>query len=860
MSRTSSIGQHSLVAGALAAVILCLGPACTPTGGGGGGAPADTDDTNGNDNANANEATPPVNDNENDNGETVPDGGDGETTPPEGTPIEGLPIPLSVAAPAGAAELMPVTVGVPLATATASEPLTVVGPDGPVPTQTRNAVRLGDDNGLTWLLVDFQAQPGAAYTLDEGTPPEATPAVEVTTEADGGVIVDTGAGRWEVPASSDLLAAVTDGEGAELIRSAGWGETTAAEVEVVDVGPLRAMVRVTAREAVSGLDLVGRLHFYAGRPYARVRITLVNHSRCPTGEEVPRSDNGACGLADTQPACNGVLSANQVQAEDLTWALELADPPTGEEVIYQDSSGTWNWDYYADLEPRMQSGVTFRGFRHTRDGEVVAEGDAAEGTLSAAGVRLDVPWFRELFPKALRARAGRLEFGVLPEEFAEPHRLRAGEQKTHDVFVCLDPEVTPPWPVYAAPAFGYLRATHALGYIGPRIEGEFGAYEAYLDNQFDDEAHTTDDCNNDLSQCAASIPDARELWDYYGWTDFGDVPTDFENPRSPFNPKYDMNLGFLHQALRTGEVRWWELAHAMNVHFADIDILHARVRGYETDRIWFEGGSFGHTYHNEEGLTNPHRNCGNPAPDMYYGGAGAVAWALLTGDDMVGEAAVEVADNALWRALNAADTECARTAWGGGSGEGFVVWEDTQPPARPVANTQRLLTWAFRLTGDSAYLDGAAGAARWYDCEQGEFSCGNWPEALLARSMGEYITAARDAGLSVDPTAESGLEDLLELLADNTVREGDRAWLMHCTEDYAEINAWMFLAADAFSYGHAIGDEHTWLEDYARPLFNTAQQDPYYEGDTSQYHTSKELTNAVSAGTVFLHFARDGEP
>ena len=98
----------------------------------------------------------------------------------------------------------------------------------------------------------------------------------------------------------------------------------------------------------------------------------------------------------------------------------------------------------------------------------------------------------------------------------------------------------------------------------------------------------------------------------------------------------------------------------------------------------------------------------------------------------------------------------------------------------------------------------------------------------------------------------------MQLLADNLTIDDDRAWFSGCTGD--EINSWMFLGADAFAYGYAVDGNRSWLDDYARPSFNTAQRDPYYEGDTSQYHTSKELTNTVSAGTVFLHFAQAGSP
>jgi hypothetical protein len=36
-----------------------------------------------------------------------------------------------------------------------------------------------------------------------------------------------------------------------------------------------------------------------------------------------------------------------------------------------------------------------------------------------------------------------------------------------------------------------------------------------------------------------------------------------------------------------------------------------------------------------------------------------------------------------------------------------------------------------------------------------------------------------------------------------------------------------------------------WLDDYATPAFNTG----------SEYHSPKELVNAVAAGRIYLHFA-----
>lgn len=756
-------------------------------------------------------------------------------------------IPLDITLPDGVSGPVPLTVGVPMPPEDWNpDEFTVVSPDGPIPTQVRAVVRLGEDGTVRWLVVDFQAEAGTDYRLEQGESPPPTVQVTVSDSGDGGFTIDTGAGRYQIVANSELFGTIEGPDGKVRVLGGTWRITPhSATVKLVESGPLRAMVRLRAQEAVQGLDLVARLHFYAGLPYVRVRLTLVNHTSALWGWEAPNADNGDCPVEGGQPVIQGLNCPGTIAFDDITWSLRLSDASGPEEVLYQDSSGTDNWDFYVGQGPRMQSGVTRRGYVRLRDGVEVESGDIAEGTLVAGGVRMDVPWFRELFPKALRAREGRLELGLFPGEFSIDHRLRPGEQKTHDVWISLDPGITAPWSARVVPAFGWLRSTHGLGYIGPRVEGRFIEYEDYLDAQFDPTRENRDGL-------APSVNDARIQWDLFGWTDFGDLPTDFEDGRSPFNLKYDVGLGFLHQALRTGGEEWWEWAEISNRHFADIDIFHSRIRGYETARNWWEGGAWGHSLHDESGLTNPHRNCNNPNTDLYYGATGMVAWALLTGNDVVREAAIEMADNTLWRVLNTSDDPCAVEAWGGGSGEGYGAGG-----VRGVANAQRILVWAWRLTGDRAYLDGAARASHWYVCGQEDYECGSWPTALFARSQGEYILAARDAGIPVDPDAIPALNHALQAMANNMTRAGDRAWFSGCTGD--EINSWMLLAADAFALGYAVTGNRQWLDEYATPSFNTGSRDPFYEGDLSHYHSSKELVNTVAAGTIFLHFAYEDE-
>ena len=773
-------------------------------------------------------------------------------TPTTGGATDTFRVPLEVTFPAGWSGPAPVTVGVPLPPGDIEpEDLTVVDDAGPVPSQVKASVRENVTGPVMWLLVDFQAVPGVNYALERGTPPSPADTVTVTARVGGGVDVDTGAGSYEVLPSTNLFGAIRNSAGEPPLATGGtWGGgATVASVEVVDDGPLRAMVRLRAQSAVEGLDLVARMHFYAGIPFARVRITLANRTTPIYGSEAPAgSQNGDCGISEGQPPHQALGSPGSISFDDITWGLSLSDPPASEDILYQDSSGTGNWDYYVGQGPRMQSGVTRRGYYRTVGGTETDSGNFADGTLMAGGIRLDVPWFRELFPKALRARAGRIEFGLFPGEYSIDHQLRAGEQKTHDLWIGLEPASPPPIGLRAVPAFDWIRSTHGLGYVGQRVAGEHTAYETYLDDQFDETGPTRDGL-------ALSVNDAQESADLFGWTDFGDLPTDYEDERSPLNLKYDVSLGFVHQALRIGTTEWWRWAEISNLHFADIDLFHTRKRGYSVYREWIEGGAWGHSLHDETGLTNPHRNCNNPHPDLTYGMTGMAAWALLTGDDMVREAAVEMADNILWRLKNTQDSACAIQAWGGGNGEGYAVGD---PPLRGMGNSVRILVWAWRLTGDRAYLNGAGAAAEWYVCEQAGLTCGSWPHALFTRALGEYILAAREAGIPEDPNAVPAMDHALNEMGTYMTFDGDRGWFQGCTNPPdGEINAWMLLGADAFAFGYAVTGDHQWLDDYATPAFNTGSEDPFYAGDISEYHSSKELVNTVAAGTIFLHFIQE---
>ncbi len=153
-------------------------------------------------------------------------------------------IALSVWIPDGGG-VAPVTVGVPVPTTDADGPFRVATEDGPVPTQVREQVRLGE--GLTWLLIDFQAESGRGYWLEVGDPPPPSSPLTVT-EDDGLITVDTGTERWVVPETADLLASVTRA-GDPVITAAGF--STASNPET-NPDPNRTRTRTRSPDPVQG--------------------------------------------------------------------------------------------------------------------------------------------------------------------------------------------------------------------------------------------------------------------------------------------------------------------------------------------------------------------------------------------------------------------------------------------------------------------------------------------------------------------------------------------------------------------------------------------------------------------------------
>ncbi len=814
----------------------------------------------------------------------------------------------------------PVTAGVPLPRAlglTDAGRLRLVDSAGnAVPAQFTPLARWGGAPGdsaapIRWVLVDFQAsvppEGTAVFYLQDGGPgPAPEPPLVITDDPDA-LVIDTGAARFSISKADGSLSA--DGLSAPLTGRAQVGGVTyraagPVTVQIAQPGALRLSVRVQgafrAADGAALLDYTARYWFYAGLPAVRLFYTVENNTPCPLRAE------------DGQIECHYIGSAGSVDVDDLSLALAAnlgADPAytvggesggsrgalAGRLLLYQDSSGGAHWDRYLtmqdwdgnalDARPRMQAYVTFAGYRTTLDGAPVESGSRAPGWLTVTGS--DGAWsvgvrdFWQNFPKALRAAPdGALEIGLLPGEFGpQDYRfnLRAGEHKTHEIW--LSPSADLPafdTPLFAqAPAVWYVDSG-AFGYLALPDAAAWPDYEDFVRYQLD----TAPTYDSGYMDWYPNLYAAIEGADFYGLFDYGDWPIDYEGYGvAPLNIKYDYDYGMWMQWARGGDPRWFALAEAADRHTADIDILHT----LHTPRHWSDGIAFGHSYHDEDGFTNPHRNEGGTHPDVAFGLRGMLLTYYLTGYEKAYESALELADCIAYRLHN--DWQlCDRFPTGTCSGEGYAL-NDQFPggPSRPAANSLSMVVEAYRATGDPRYrvvADALVSSVRPADQSYINGPTGEdaaikpWVLNLYLRALAAYIEMRGEFGLPDDAGAVDsylGFADWLRtypLIPLDPIDTGPRAaypyeWWFDGrqgdpADEWAEgnnipsINNWLLLGADAMAYAYRLSGNADYLA-LAEQLFRTGSRDPFYPDDANTYSTTKETINGITFGHTFLY-------
>jgi hypothetical protein len=708
--------------------------------------------------------------------------------------------------------------------------------------------------------------------------------VTVTKRGGRELLVDTGRARFIVPTDSlRLLSRVQLAEGTVVLDSpacltvdgrARPGSQVTSEVtleggvvaEIQLRGQLQANLRATAV-----------LRFVRNETAARISLRIENVAPCPA------NDQG-------QPSCADVGSPGSWQAADLSWGFIPAFPSLGlarfdgaegpqeepfetEVVLLQGSNGTSRWDALRGQGLRLQAAVAQREAVLRRDGTDLVGPNQSTGWLDVGGQRprvtIGVVEFWQNFPKSLRHTAnGRVEVGLFPGEYASTHRLRAGEYKSHDFFVHFhqsEPSVLrAALPDLLTPLHGFASAewyarTFAAGPLGPRMTQAVANYEAYIDCQL----RFCEGYNGQANQALApTVHAALERYDLYGYLDYGDLPTDFETGTAPYNLAHDVLRGFFFHHLATGDERWWNLAQAGARHFADIDILHSRKRGPERSRHWFEGGAWGRGHRHEDGQTNPHRNYANPNPKWSSPGPGLALAYLMTGDPLLRDSFLELAENAFWRLRNSVHHEsCSRRlpSQGDTSRCGEAPWGHDGS----AANYVNIFLWAHRLTGDQRYLEIIEQGVAYQDCMEGR---GEGPvmmdqlglQTFLFRAIGEYQLYRRSLGLDDDRRAQSVLRRRWEQFSSLPVfhhRPPARPYLVFAVDGRAheERSIWLVAAADVLAYAALLEEDWGKLDQAALPLARAGSHDPSHRDDQHHYHGAQTFSLAVGAGHVLRY-------
>ena len=750
---------------------------------------------------------------------------------------------------------------------------------------------------VRWLLLDFQADAPpdgeAEYQLvDSGGARPAVPTL-VVTDTTTAVTVDVGSARYSVSKVDGRLSGLDlAGLVGRAVDASGTVYTTTGPVTVTLAlsGPMRVAVHVRGAYRDAGgapvIDYTSRYWFCAGEPAVRLFHTVENNSLCPLGEYEQLAcydigSGGSVGLADLSLVLSTDLSG------ELTYRVMGEDGPlsgrlTDELLLYQDSSGTDHWDTYPtltdwggsplDARPRMQSYVSFRGYRTTLGGMTLDNGDQADGWMSIEGDggawAVGVRDFWQNFPKALHARPdGTLEVGLFPAEFGPSGYafvLRAGEHKTHEIVLSPGSRVTPA-PLFASASPTWYVRSGAFGPTALPDWTDWPDHEQYVVHQL-----TTSPDHVGWDDYFDNLSDAIERTDFYGIFDFGDWPIDYEGYEvAPLNVKYDYDYGLWLQWARTGDQRWFELARAADRHFADVDILH----NVHSPRHWGDGIAFGHSYHDEDGFVNPHRNYGGNHPDTAFGASGLLLTYYLTGYEKAQQSALELADCVEYRLHNDGHLcdsfpDCTGEGYGLGDGDGLY-----EAGARPAANALSIAITAYRATADPRYLAVADAVVDWARAEDQPYIDGPtgdgrmmrpWMLNLYLRALADYVEMREEFGLADTYGAEGSFVAYADWLRTypwiplSSIETGPRAaypyewWFDGRGEnDDPSINNWLLLGADAMATAYDLSGDPDYLE-RAAALFRTGSRDPWYEGDPNIYAECKETINSITFGHCFL--------
>lgn len=634
------------------------------------------------------------------------------------------------------------------------------------PVQTTVLDRWGDGS-VRWLLAEFDADVDAEgpafYALAPDAAGEPAPA-GMTVEHLGALVrVATGAATIDIPRSGSAFISAAAVDGHPLLESTaiaaedqhGTRHPFSIQRLVVErSGPLRVVVRLDGvvgdRADQPWLDASMRLHFFASLGTVRAEWSVLN----PRAAKHP---GGAWDLGDPGSVLLRDLSIDLLPAAapdaDVWASLDRSDhmEPAGERfAVHQESSGGRHWDHVNHLNRDHTVPARFRGFQATRHGREV-QGLRATPIVSIGGghtrITAALPYFWEVFPKAIEAETGRLSIAMFPR-LDGPHELQGGERSTLSFSICFGRDTVSAEPLawvrtplrVSADAAAYREA----GAWAPLHAGSPLAAERY----------------SAIVNTAVAGPHAvrerREVIDEFGWRNFGDLYADHEGALvSHYNNQYDALAGFITRHLQTGDYRWRLLADELAAHVADIDLYNTT-----RDRAAYNGGYFWHTQHYQAAGTATHRAYsrrvgtagGGPCSEHNYT-TGLMLHYLLTGSERSRSAVIQLAN---W-VIDMDDGRKSRFRWIDRRDTGLASATrspDFHGPGRGAGNSINALLDAHRLTGEPRYLDKAdALVARVVHPDEDPAAMNlldaenRWSYTVFLQALGKYLEYRADRHL-----------------------------------------------------------------------------------------------------------------
>jgi len=540
-------------------------------------------------------------------------------------------VPLTLLA-TSTATAIPVRSGIPFATGivTSIDNLRLDSGDGTQQLAAQfDALSHWPDGSIKSALVQFVADvgPERSYRVSYGASVvrrPVTPAISAS-QAGGATTVDTGAIKFVVD-SKGLVSSLSrdvDGNGSYdageqvlgagdvfMVNSADGVEFTAARsasstVDLEEQGPVRAVVRARgALTSATGAVLVKyllRYYAYVGSDKLDVELTVID-DRAEADVENP-----------------GTTLALSARRYGLRWAY-LADAAASYRFGLDGgnvASGTVSGESYV-----FQNGSfvfddgSNRGNTFSYSG--VGTGARAPGWVAldsgARHLALSVRDFWQQFPIELNVNGTTLtaalfsDRGITTPDTVYPTQgggtvykrpnsfyfLRPGGAKTHQLRFAFG-NAQPSTSTVTALNDGYQR--HRLELVAPpswytssRVFGDIDVGTSPTASSGYDAMLLRDIY---IPSIEATNPDRLDPTDLggdanmYGWRDYGDrlragwndVMNGVKIPSFYNDTHIGANI-FLHEFVRTGEQRWFQLGEISTRHFADIDVAHGKRSGY----------------------------------------------------------------------------------------------------------------------------------------------------------------------------------------------------------------------------------------------------------------------------------------